>query len=54
MLMVSTVPLGKKAVSSFPRNNLHDTCWRYYFPPGHTLIDYLGAQSKERVTPSVY
>lgn len=23
--MVSTAPLGKKAVSSLPKNNLHDT-----------------------------
>lgn len=51
--MVSTVPLGKKAVFFLPRNNLHDTCLRHYFPPDHTLIDYPGPQSK-RVTPNAY
>lgn len=45
--MVSTAPLGKKAVPSLPRNDLHDTCCRHYFPPGHMLIDYPGAQSNK-------
>jgi hypothetical protein len=55
MLMVNTAPLGKKAgfyfyFFSLPRNDLHDTCCRHYFPPGHTLIDYAGVQSKESST----
>lgn len=50
MLMVSNTPLGKKAVFSLPRNNLHDTCQDITFPPGHTLIDYPGAQNKDSNT----
>lgn len=48
--MVSTAPLGKKAVPSLPRNDLHDTCCRHYFPPGHMLIDYPGTQSNKSNT----